>query len=119
MKCYQVTPTPKPRMTKSDRWKKRSCVQRYWEFKDQCKKLNVKIPLCNAHIIFVMPMPKSWSVKKRKELDGTPHQQRPDKDNLEKAILDAVYDEDCKVWDSRTTKIWGTVGMIIIDQIGG
>lgn len=59
-------------------------------------------------------MPKSWTLKKKRKTVGQPHKQKPDKDNLEKALLDAVYDEDCCVWDGRVTKLWGWTGMIII-----
>ena len=31
----EITPTPKPRMTKSDRWESRPCVNRYWSFKEE------------------------------------------------------------------------------------
>lgn len=49
-------------------------------------------------------------------MDGKPHQQTPDKDNLEKALLDAVYDNDCRVWDGRVSKIWGREGKIIVKE---
>lgn len=63
-------------------------------------------------------MPKSWSGKKRAQMAGKPHQQRPDRDNLEKALLDALFSEDCAVWDGRTTKVWGETGQIIITTAG-
>jgi len=50
-------------------------------------------------------------------MDGQPHQVRPDKDNLEKSLLDAVFSEDCTVWDSRVTKLWGEAGAIIITEM--
>ena len=58
-----------------------------------------------------------WSKKKKHEMDGKPHQSRPDKDNLEKALLDAIYEEDSHVWDSRVTKVWGYYGAIVIDDM--
>lgn len=64
----------------------------------------------------IVPMPKSWSKAKREQYVGQPHQQKPDKDNLEKALLDAVFDEDSHVWDGRVTKIWGETGQIIIGE---
>ena len=114
---YNITPVPKPRMTQRDRWSKREPVLNYLAFKDECKLKGVTIPECNYHVIFVIPMPKSWSNKKRGEMKGKPHQQRPDKDNLEKGLLDAVLKEDCRVWDGRATKIWGETGQIIINEI--
>lgn len=116
MKIYKITPVAKPRMTRSDKWKKRPATDKYWKFKDQVREHGIEIPESGAHIVFVLPMPKSWSKTKRGHWDRMPHQQRPDKDNLEKALLDAVFDEDCRIWDSRVTKIWGVEGEIIIGE---
>lgn len=78
--------------------------------------LGIRLPESGYHVTFVIPMPKSWSKKKRAQHVGQPHQQKPDKDNLEKALLDAVFDEDSHVWDGRVTKIWGETGQIIIEE---
>ena len=111
---YPIAPCAKPRMTQSDKWKKRKCTSAYWKFKDAVKKLRVRVPESHSHIIFILPMPKSWSEKKKAEMEGKPHQQTPDKDNLEKGLLDAVFGQDCHVWDSRVSKKWGESGAIII-----
>ena len=92
---------------------------RYFAFKDQIRLHKFVLPECNYHIIFVLPMSKSWSKKKKDKMRNTPHQQRPDKDNLEKALLDSIFDEDCRVWDGRTTKIWGDKGEIVIIELLG
>ena len=117
MKEYKIIPVPKPRQTRSDKWKKRDCVMRYRAFADQVHYSGMTLPECCYHIIFVLPMPASWSKKKKAEMDGKPHRQRPDRDNLEKALLDALYDDDSHIWDGRTTKIWGREGKIIIKEI--
>ena len=109
---YNITPVSKPRQTQSDKWKKRPCVVKYRSFADRCRELGVEVPECGGIIIFGLPMPKSWSKKKRDDMIGKPRQQRPDKDNLEKALLDAVYGEDCVVWDSHSVKIWAKDGFI-------
>lgn len=70
----------------------------------------------NAHIIFIIPMPKSWSQKKRDLMNGQPHQQKPDIDNLTKSLLDALFDDDSHIWDIRTSKVWGEMGQIIIED---
>ena len=114
-KTYPIDPVPKPRMTQRDRWKKRACVLRYNAFKDEVRFQRVTIPENGYHITFVLPMPQSWSKKKRAQMDGQPHQQTPDKDNLEKALLDAVYGRDEHIWDGRVTKRWGREGKIIVD----
>ena len=114
----KITAVPKPRMTRADSWKKRACVQRYWAYKDELRLLLGKdfvMPESDYHLIFYLPMPKSWSEKKKAEFQETPHQSRPDKDNLEKAFLDAVCEEDSQIWDGRVTKLWGDEGRIILN----
>lgn len=112
---YQITCVPKPRMTQSDKWKQRPPVMRYRAFADECRLLGIKIPESGAHITFIMPMPKSWSGKKRARMNGCPHQQVPDVDNLLKSCFDAIYSNDSIVWDCRVTKRWGVIGMICIE----
>ena len=114
---YDITPVPKPRMTIGDKWKKRPPVLRYFAFKDEVRLKGVELPVCNYHVTFILPMPKSWSKKKKEEMNGRPHQQKPDKDNLEKALLDAVFEDDAKVWDGRVSKRWGEVGQVIVEVI--
>ncbi len=111
---YNITPVSKPRQTRSDKWNKRPCVVNYRAFADECRLKKVHIPESGAHITFYIPMPKSWSKKKAQEMDGKPHQQTPDKDNLEKALMDAVLKQDCMVWDSRVSKRWAREGYIEI-----
>lgn len=115
MRIYRVTPVPKPRMTQRDRWKKRPCVVRYHEFKDRVRALKLEV-FSGEHVIFIMPMPKSWSEKARKRMNLTPHTARPDKDNLEKALLDALYKDDSGIWDLRVTKLWGYNGRILVTE---
>ena len=118
MKSYPITPVPKPRMTQRDKWAKRPPVMRYRAFADDCRLHGVEVPLCDYHVTFYLPMPKSWTKAKREKMNGQPHQQRPDKDNLEKALLDAVMTEDCAVWDGRATKRWAYTGHITIKTTG-
>lgn len=94
MKIYEITPIGKPRMTQRDRWHKRPATAAYWAYKEQVRLLGICLPESGYHVTFVIPMPKSWSKTKRAQYVGQPHQQKPDKDNLEKALLDAVFDED-------------------------
>lgn len=116
---YNITPTPKPRMTIRDKWLNppRPHVQRYWDFKDEVRKANIELPECNFRVTFYLPMPKSWSKKKKDTMNLEPHQQKPDKDNLEKALLDAIFDDDSHIWDSRVTKRWSYEGGICIERI--
>lgn len=114
---YDINPVPKPRMTRRDKWKKRPCVLEYFAFCDEVRAKGVALPLGGAHVTFILPMPPSWSKKKRLEMFNRPHDQKPDWDNLGKALCDAVYKDDSKIWDMRVTKYWGHSGAIIIEEV--
>lgn len=106
----KVTPVAKPRMTRSDTWKKRPCVVRYWAYKDalvaEAERNNLILPEAYS-VDFYLPMPeKSWSKKKWAEHDGRPHKQRPDLDNLLKGLNDCLLEEDSKVWSVFSQKFW-------------
>lgn len=75
---------------------------------------HIQIPRPFHHVVFVLEMPRSWSKAKRLAMNGQLHDQKPDRDNLEKALLDSVYGEDCHVADGRVTKLWGTKDLIIV-----
>jgi len=110
---YPIAPMAKPRMTRSDKWKKRDCVMRYRTFKDECRLRGVIVPEA-AHVTYIVPMPNSWSKKKRDSMRGKPHQQRPDLDNFDKGLLDAVLEEDSHIWKLYSSKVWGDAGWIIV-----
>lgn len=116
MKVYNINPMGKPRMTRADKWKKRPEVLRYRAFCDHVRLLGVVLPEAGAHVTFILPMPPSWSKKKRLQHDGQSHQAKPDCDNMLKALMDAIYVDDAHVWDCRVTKIWGETGQIIISE---
>ncbi len=111
---YNITPNPKPRMTRRDKWAKRPAVLRYFAFKDEVRLKGVVYEYGKA-ITFHMPMPKSWSKKKKAEMDGKPHKQRPDIDNMIKSLFDSLYDEDAHIWwVGETKKLWAYEGSIEI-----
>lgn len=104
----------KPRMTQRDRWKKRPVVERYHAFCDELR-LKYTAPLPDElELIFYLPMPKSWSKKKVAQFSGTPHQQKPDIDNLSKAFMDALCKDDARIYKLVATKYWGSGGGIEI-----
>ncbi|WP_155949224.1 RusA family crossover junction endodeoxyribonuclease [Gayadomonas joobiniege] len=103
-------------MTQRDRWAKRPAVLRYFAFKDECRLHNVQLPLSGSHVVFILPMSTSWSKKKKADMNGQPHTQKPDVDNLFKALADAVYDDDSKLWNFQASKFWGNSGRIIITK---
>lgn len=111
---YDITPVPKPRMTQSDKWKRRECVLKYRDYCDKLRELNFKIKKSGSHIVFVFPMPKSWSKRIKDELRYQPHSQTPDVDNCLKACMDAVFKNDSHVFDIRVSKFWGDEGAIYV-----
>ena len=117
-KTFYINPIPKPRMTRSDKWKKRPCVVRYWKYKTE---LQGKMDICGIDIDdvikvkFGVHMPKSWSKKKRNEMNGKPHQQRPDVDNLVKGLMDCLFKEDAHIHTVHAQKVWSEVGYMEFD----
>ena len=113
---YRIDPVPKPRMTQRDKWAKRPCVLRYFEYKDFLVAHTPEYILTDLpeafDLTFHIPMPKSWPQKKKDYMRGRHHQQRPDLDNLTKAFKDALYDNDAIVWREKAIKLWADEGMI-------
>lgn len=108
---YPITPVAKPRMTRRDKWAQRPCVLRYRQFCDEVRLHGIDLGE-TVSVVFWLPMPKSWSKKRKQEMDGKPHQQKPDCDNLVKAICDAVFQDDSHVWQIRAEKRWAYEGGI-------
>jgi Holliday junction resolvase RusA-like endonuclease len=108
---YPITPTPKPRMTRRDKWAKRPAVLRYRAFCDQVRVVMRDTDL-DHWLTFHVPMPKSWSTKKRLAMAGLSHRQKPDIDNLVKAVFDALLDDDSGVSEVHARKVWADQGAI-------
>ena len=104
-------------MTQRDRWKHRPVIDAYYAFKDEIKlKADLKrfrLP-DSFEVVFHLPMPQSWSRKKREQYRGKPHQQKPDFDNLAKALCDCLREEDSPIWDVSVRKLWADTGSIVI-----
>jgi Holliday junction resolvase RusA-like endonuclease len=106
-----IEPMGAPRMTQADKWKQRPCVMRYRAFKDQVR-LAVGNRVQDAVIAdfswkaFFEP-PPSWSKKKRAAAMGTQHRSKPDRDNIDKALLDALFEDDKGIAAGRIEKLWG------------
>jgi Holliday junction resolvase RusA-like endonuclease len=113
-----IIPVPKPRMTQRDKWQVRAAVLRYRMF---CDELRAKYPFelpKTLELRFYLPMSKSWAARKSTALDGEAHQQRPDIDNLCKAVMDALSDEDSDVYMLHAEKRWSTTPGIWIAELG-
>jgi Holliday junction resolvase RusA-like endonuclease len=125
---FDIVPLGKPRMTKSDKWKtdpnhpdpkkrKREVVHKYhlWQnkFRLQAKKLGYQLG-DTLEAVFFVPMPKSWSDKKKKMYNGFPCKEIPDTDNIVKAICDTFKKNDKSIWYINCQKRWAYFGSIII-----
>lgn len=101
-------PVAKPRQTQCDKWKKRPAVVRYREWADRARQCAGEMPAKPGQmdVKFFLPIPTSWSEKKRAAHRGLPHQVKPDKDNLEKAVADALLKNDQCIWKGRQEKRW-------------
>lgn len=114
---FNLNPVPKPRMTRADRWKQRPIVLKYWDFCNELNRQAIKleyVPGDKVSLVFFIPMAKSWSKKKREQMLGKPHKQRPDIDNLAKAFLDALLKEDSHVYSLTVEKYWSNKGSILV-----
>lgn len=73
------------------------------------------------NLTFYLPMPESWSKKKKIESDGQMHVSKPDRDNLEKGICDAlnkiVWKDDGQVCDGRTRKFYSSEPRVEIEIV--
>lgn len=102
-------PLGKPRMTQRDKWKKRPCVMRYREWADRARaaapKDMTQDPVSVDWTAY-LPMPASWSAKKRASMTGQLHRQKPDSDNISKAIFDALFKNDCGIATGSFRKCW-------------
>lgn len=115
---FKIEPIPKVRMTRGDRWKQRSCVIRYWQYKAELEDLarsSGYVMGDTLNLRFYLSMPKSWSKRKRLEMNGKPHQVKPDTDNLLKAFQDCLSNEDSNVWKIQAEKYWSENGSIEIN----
>lgn len=110
---FAVTPVPKPRMTRADRWQKRDCVLRYRAYCDTLRLMGAKLPHA-YRLQFVLPMPAGWDEATKSEMDGQPHLVRPDTSNLVKAVEDALVPKDERLHRIAASKVWGREGKVRI-----
>jgi len=105
-----ITPMGKPRMVRSDAWKKRPCVTRYWAFKDELNLLCNQVGYRQGEELFAtfnIPIPKSRKKGKKALHPGQKHDQKFDVDNIVKAVLDCLLPSgDEKVHTVCVRKVW-------------
>lgn len=102
-------------------------IERYNQYKIDlltlCKSKGFTLPCQGLCITYYIPVPKSWSEKKKRLYHGTLHQSTPDIDNLVKATFDSLVREDkyvghlgglCKRWVNFET---GWIEFEIIEPV--
>jgi Holliday junction resolvase RusA-like endonuclease len=115
-------------MTQSDRWKtnpkhndpkkrQREVVTQYFDFKNkivqQARQMNFQLPEV-LEVVFLVPMPFTWSEKKKVRNNKKPVKKRPDIDNYVKAFMDAMSNEDGNIWKIIAEKRYAFRGSILV-----
>jgi Holliday junction resolvase RusA-like endonuclease len=103
------TPMGKPRMTQRDKWAKRDVVLRYRDWADGARAAApADLPARPLRVNWTayLPMPASWSKKKRASHFGMLHRAKPDRDNIDKAVLDALWPDDSCISCGSIAKFW-------------
>lgn len=116
-----VKPMGAVRMTQKGKWVSITAT-RYMNYKkvvgiemrSQCKKPHVGA--LRVVVTFVMPMPDSWTNKKKQEQLGAAVTVKPDIDNLVKGLLDSAnkicWNDDNQVVEIVARKKYGIDGAI-------
>lgn len=91
-------------------YNRKKTVQKYWDFKRGLKAMADQqgfiMPTEGAWLKFYIPMPVSWSKKKKLEKCFTLKESQPDCDNYTKSFLDSMMGEDKAISDYRASKFW-------------
>lgn len=112
----------KPRMTQSDKWKKRPSVVKYRSWSDLvgacCSRAigrrfagTVLRSYFRIRVICYFQMPRSWNEKTKASKKGCPHDLKPDADNILKGCVDSLFPTgDSQIYDMHITKLWADDG---------
>ena len=106
-----IEPMGAVRMNRSDAWRKRPAVVRYWAAKDAIKAVVGEVAIPDVlECRFLFPVRASWSKKKKARMIGQPHKVRPDGDNICKLAQDALWKQDSAIWKGSFEKRWTVEG---------
>lgn len=90
--------------------KRKRQLEKYNRYKvalrEEAARVGFEMPVCGIWIKFYMPMPQSWSKKKKTQMNFGPKQSMPDLSNLIKAFEDSLLKQDNVIWDYRVSKFW-------------
>ena len=119
---FNIVPMGAVRQTRADAWRNRPCVLRYRSFKDSLREQAAPYYLPADPLIvtmkFYIPMPASWSKKKKAAMNGAYHRQKPDIDNLSKSVMDSLWEDDSMISKINATKLWSEKGKVIMEVSG-
>lgn len=98
-------PIGKPRMTQKVKWEQTDAQARYFAWADKARETVTGNPKQKLHAndylglyaFAHIGMPESWSAKKKKQCAGCLCTSKPDKDNIEKALIDALFEQDERI----------------------
>lgn len=107
--CVPMEVVGKPRQTQRDKWKKRDIVMRYRQWADELrlrapKDLPTRPRILKIHA--TIPMPKTWTLAKKKEKLASLHDEKPDADNIAKAVCDVLFTEDKTIGALEVRAYW-------------
>ena len=103
--------------------KRKNQLERYNKYKEalraEASRVGFIMPMGGVWIKFYMPMPMSWSKKKKTRMNFEPKQSMPDLSNLIKAFEDGLFKQDNAIWDYRVSKYWynGEKGYIEVSYL--
>lgn len=112
------------RMTQRGKWKDKRAMAYLnykrligWQIRQQWSE-PIETP-CKVNVTFHMPIPQSWSQKKKCESLGMPHVKKPDIDNIVKGLFDAangiIWKDDNQVCELTCRKIYSDQPRIEIE----
>lgn len=108
----------KPRMTQRDKWAKRPEVMRYRAWADLVRLHARRLPdaakIKSLSWSAYFAPPPSWSRRRAQEAIGELHRAKPDRDNIDKAILDTLFDEDSGIAAGHIEKRWDVQARLVI-----
>jgi len=113
----KIKPRGAPRITYQGRFSAKA--KDYYDWKDELLlKYKKKTFPKSVQLVFYITPPESWSKKKKAAAYGQPHDQKPDIDNLVKAVLDTLCEgEDKAIFRVYAEKYWSEEAGIEIEEI--
>lgn len=119
-------PIGKPRMTRSDKWRKRPCVMKYRAWADHARlcvlqqvgKLPPAAQVIQLQMVAQFEPPlkigrRKLHANERAVMYGLPHREKPDWDNIAKC-QDSLYEDDKQIPWGGCRKVYGPVTQLEI-----